>query len=138
MPINVRIEHRNGNGKIKAKIEYEGSLYSRPSFGDKYDSDLESLPHQYSTLTQIELPQIQKDLVQEFFDNDEFKANLCDLFQPGSKFLQLQLENILRSLPYPTELMTLNRWNQIIHKVNEVGLRGLYGKNNKLNQIHME
>lgn len=138
MPINVRIERRNGNGKIKAKIEYGGSLYSRPSFGDEYDSYLESLPHQYSTLTQVDLPQIQKDLVQEFFDNDEFKARLCDLFVPGSKLLQSQLENILRSLPYPTELMTLDRWRQIIHKVNEVGLRGLYGKNNKVHQIHME
>lgn len=63
----------------------------------------------------------------QLLDRDNFKTKLCNLFEPDSQFLRPQLDDIVKSLPFPTEIITFGRWNQIIQKINELGLRTLYG-----------
>lgn len=57
-----------------------------------------------------------------------FRRQLCDLFESNSTFLHPQLENIVKSLPFPTDNITETRWGKILHKATEVHQETYHGK----------
>lgn len=61
-----------------------------------------------------------------------FRRQLCDLFESNSTFLHPQLDNIVKSLPFPTDNITETRWKKIMNKATEVHQESFYGKFGKL------
>lgn len=147
VPIKITIERQNDSGNIKAKIDYgydkdcddsdedeyginEYLKGPDPLFGEHLKVILKKHLEDPLTAKQYVLTGIQQELLREFEPKNVFngfKEQLCDLFKPGSKFLQPQLDNIVTLLPFPTEDITADRWIQIINKLTAERLTALYG-----------
>lgn len=129
IPISINIERHHNNGSIIAKINYRDSedAPTKLSFGKDYDAYWSVIEHTHANLKDVDVPELKKELYQEFLSYN-FKEQLCNLFESKSKFLQPQLENIVKMLPFPTQNMTATRWEEISQKVNENGLKELYSK----------
>lgn len=58
----------------------------------------------------------------------QLSAELINWLNPENKFLQLELDDIVKSLAFPMEIITERRWKEILHKTTMDRQKLLYGK----------